>query len=139
MSEDDKIEPKSNPKMDLCPTIPKVFPNGLKANDVNPDNPNYLMNGTFAPGNKIVKGAPHSKKMSSIRSAIFNATTEEDAVDVWMNVVKKAKAGSYQHQKLFLEYAIGAPVQSIEATVSGLSPQEIVQKVDIILGLKKDE
>ncbi len=141
MIQDDKIipEPKSNPKLDLCPTIPKVYPNGFKATDLNPDKPGYLMNGTFAPGNKIQHGAPHSKKMSKIRAAIFDATTEEDAVDVWMKVVQRAKGGSYMHQKLFLEYAIGAPKQEVEMNVTNLDPVAIQQRIDIIFGLKKDE
>jgi hypothetical protein len=65
--------------------------------------------GRFVKGWKGGPGNPHGKQLAQFRALVYECTTEDDFCAVWRRVMRQAKRGHLESQKLFLSYTAGRP------------------------------
>ncbi|MFT5430178.1 MAG: hypothetical protein ACI9OJ_000851 [Myxococcota bacterium] len=69
--------------------------------------------GRFGKGNPGGPGNPLVSKVMALRSAFMNAVTPEDMKEVVEAMVREAKAGNVQAQKLFIDRCLG-PAEALD-------------------------
>ena len=65
--------------------------------------------GRFTSGNSFGKGNPHAVRAQKLRSALFEAVSEEDLRAVVQALVTEAKAGNVQAAREVLDRTLGKP------------------------------
>ena len=70
--------------------------------------------GRFLTGNAVGKG--HGRPREDLRHQIRACVTDDDLKNIMSNVILRASKGSERHARLVLEYAIGRPAVTKDAT-----------------------
>ena len=68
--------------------------------------------GRFAPGNRLAKGNPFSRRMAQLRSALISAVTEDDLRGIIQALIEKAKKGDVAAAKEVLDRTLGKPQEA---------------------------
>jgi hypothetical protein len=68
-------------------------------------------NGRFAKGNAGGPGNPHAVQVARLRTALLQAVTPEDVVDVIQALLAQAKAGDVASIRELLQRLLGLPVE----------------------------
>jgi hypothetical protein len=85
--------------------------------------------GRFAPGNRFASGNPNHKRMYELRAALLETATAARVQAVVAKLADLAEAGDIAAAKLFLEYAVGKPVQAIAISGGDGHPIEASDEV----------
>ncbi len=85
----------------------------------NPMADGRTVKGTFAPGNKLGKGNPFTRKLGAMRKAFLDAVTPEEVGQLARELWKRAIGGQFQPgdlqaAALFLAYAVGKPTTAVD-------------------------
>lgn len=78
--------------------------------------------GHFEKGWKGGPGNPFSKRLHELRQSVIDCTTPEDVKAVIGKLFELAKSGDVQAARVWLEYVIGKPAQSLEISGRGGEP-----------------
>ncbi len=70
--------------------------------------------GKFAPGNKLGKGNPFTRKLGAKRAAFVDAVTNEEVAALARELYRLALEGDLQAAALFLNYAVGKPTEAVD-------------------------
>ncbi len=70
--------------------------------------------GRFVKGSAGGPGNPHSKAVNTFRSAILEATTREDMLEIWAVLIENAKSGDLRSIREVFDRIIGKPKESVE-------------------------
>jgi hypothetical protein len=83
-----------------------------------------LRDGRFGKGNQFGKGGnPYLRRIHQLRQKLLDCTTEQDIEQIIATLRKQSAEGDVASIKLWLEYALGRPSQSIE--LSGLDGEPL--------------
>src|SRR5688572_26011051 len=70
--------------------------------------------GRFAAGNPGGPGNPFNRRLAELRSAVTEAVTREDMLDLFAMLKFKAKGGDLAATKIILQYTLGKPGAPIQ-------------------------
>jgi hypothetical protein len=79
-------------------------------------------NGWFAKGNKLGTGNGMHMRMRRMRTALLDASSEDDIREIYRSLMDSARAGDTAAAKVLLEYLCGKPTQGIELSGPGGEP-----------------
>ena len=100
--------------------------------------PVFKKNGQFAKGN----GTNFNNKKEPVeqfRKLIRQKMTDEKWNKILDVVFTMAEKGNIKAIQYLTEYSIGKPTQTVNSTISTISPEEQRQRLDELLGLDEEE
>jgi hypothetical protein len=93
--------------------------------------------GRLKPGHKLAQGNPVSKRMYDLKRQIVDCTTPEQFAQVMAKLLELATGGDTTACKLWLEYTVGKPTQTIE--VSGPDGETARLDVAALIAIIQEE
>jgi hypothetical protein len=84
------------------------------ANDQPPANTGRDPRGRFAKGNIGGPGNPFARKAAALRTALFEAVTDEDIRFIAAQLVAEARLGDLPAIKLLFQYVLGKPAAAVD-------------------------
>ena len=70
--------------------------------------------GQFTKGNSYGRGNPFARRVASLRSALYDAVTEDDIRDIGRRLIQQSRAGDLAAAKLLLSYVLGKPAHAVD-------------------------
>lgn len=79
--------------------------------------------GRFGPGNAIARGNPNARKAYELRKAVLDSIDPATAAEILLKMGELAIAGDTTAARVWLEYTVGKPAQTIE--LSGVDGESL--------------
>jgi hypothetical protein len=103
-------------------------PHASPLNDQPPANSGRDPRGRFTKGNIGGPGNPFARKAAALRTALFEAVTEEDIRFIAAQLVVEARLGDLPAIKLLFQYVLGKPAAAVDPDTLDLQELDLYQR-----------